>query len=607
MPVSRSLVLLGATLFALGCSSAPPQASFASSAPAATTPPAQPTSVATASAAVPSASATAKPVATPGPAWQAVLDSVAADGTVSKDTALQAFSLAIGPLPGVTAPAGDAGFIPSGTMAVRWLASYWDQLTPDQQQAAIAILPELGGLSRSAADAVFASQNRTNDFYTQMAQQKFAEIGASLKVPIQVGMTIQARVGLPQKASSGAETGVYETGLADPKYKCLIVVAPAGDALGSPNIDAVMAHEVWHCYEGAIVGVQRYWSQNPAPWIMEGSAEWVAATLYPDAPIESNSWPTYLDTPAYPLFQRTYSAIGLYAQLAQAGADPWTTLVDVLKAPDNDSAFVASGATSDTFLDQWASGFLRDDSRGDSWQITGPAITGDRAVPGGIHLNNGGTVGDQVQPYTNEISIFQEKPDVLQAAISGHGRISDANGHDYLLQGGGDFCMLLTGCDCPNSTDPPPLPLEGDAVALAVSGGTDGAAGTLAGTSLDDFCNKGVSGTWTGTWTNSPDFGSPPATGGLTVTFTQKGSALTGVTKVSGPTCVTGGTATGTVSGGQIQFGFLPDPQRPVDFQGTITGNSMAGTWNAVACPPVSIPIYGTWELTKTSSSSTKP
>src|SRR5262245_24458821 len=42
----------------------------------------------------------------PGPAWQSVLDGIGADGSVSKDTALQAFSLAFGPLPGVTLPAG---------------------------------------------------------------------------------------------------------------------------------------------------------------------------------------------------------------------------------------------------------------------------------------------------------------------------------------------------------------------------------------------------------------------------------------------------------------------------------------------------------------------
>jgi hypothetical protein len=116
-----------------------------------------------------------------------------------------------------------------------------------------------------------------------------------------------------------------------------------------------------------------------------------------------------------------------------------------------------------------------------------------------------------------------------------------------------------------------------------------------------------VAGTWNGTWINSPDFGKPQATGNFSVTFTVNGTTLTGVSTVSGKTCVKGGTSTGTVVGNNISFGFLSDPTRPVQFEGAINGNTMSGTWSATACPPLAIQVYGTWEATKASGASPSP
>ena len=137
----------------------------------------------------------APPIAA-GPGWTAVLGQVDADGHVSMDTALQAFALAAGvDMPGVSPPAGEAGSIPSGTMSLRWLGSYWGELTPDQQAAAIEAIPELAGLSRTSAVPGSArlavarsptdgpagppakvAQYRTDAFYTQLAKLKAADI-----------------------------------------------------------------------------------------------------------------------------------------------------------------------------------------------------------------------------------------------------------------------------------------------------------------------------------------------------------------------------------------------------------------------------------------------
>jgi hypothetical protein len=54
-------------------------------------------------------------------AWEKVLDGIGDDGTVSKETALAAFSLAIAPLPGVKVADGDPGPIPDGSAAIAWV------------------------------------------------------------------------------------------------------------------------------------------------------------------------------------------------------------------------------------------------------------------------------------------------------------------------------------------------------------------------------------------------------------------------------------------------------------------------------------------------------
>jgi len=210
---------------------------------------------------LPSASSAAttgspKPSAAPittGPAWTAVLGQVDADGHVTRDTALAAFALASGAdMPGVIPPAGDPGTIASGTMALRWLVSYWDELTADQQAAAVAALPELAGLTRTSGvpgTATLAvarvpgagarpppakvAQYRTDAYYTQLAKLKVADI--MLHLPNDAppfALAIDAHVGLTEKATSGMETGVYDAqgGKQGAPSKCVITVSWLGDA-----------------------------------------------------------------------------------------------------------------------------------------------------------------------------------------------------------------------------------------------------------------------------------------------------------------------------------------------------------------------------------------
>jgi hypothetical protein len=82
-----------------------------------------------------------------------VLSEVDPNGTVSLTTALQAFSLVVGPLPGVTPPAGPVGQVADGTFAVRWVLGYWRQLSTAQRTAIRRYLPEVGRETSAGSDS----------------------------------------------------------------------------------------------------------------------------------------------------------------------------------------------------------------------------------------------------------------------------------------------------------------------------------------------------------------------------------------------------------------------------------------------------------------------
>jgi hypothetical protein len=76
----------------------------------------------------------------PTTAWGRVLDQIRPDGSVSESTALQAFALAYGPVPGVHPPAGRSQSIPDATQAAAWILRYRQRLPSRQRQAVDRLL-----------------------------------------------------------------------------------------------------------------------------------------------------------------------------------------------------------------------------------------------------------------------------------------------------------------------------------------------------------------------------------------------------------------------------------------------------------------------------------
>ncbi len=69
-----------------------------------------------------------------GGAFDALVSRLGPNGEVSPEMALEAFALAVAPLPGVTPPTGPPGHI-DADLAVAWVWQVWDQLSPAQQTA----------------------------------------------------------------------------------------------------------------------------------------------------------------------------------------------------------------------------------------------------------------------------------------------------------------------------------------------------------------------------------------------------------------------------------------------------------------------------------------
>ena len=101
-----------------------------------------------------------------------------------------------------------------------------------------------------------------------------------------------------------------------------------------------------------------------------------------------------------------------------------------------------------------------------------------------------------------------------------------------------------------------------------------------------------MTGTWPGTYESTS---TPGANGTFTIQFTQTGSQLTGSIDIQGTPCITTGTISGTLSGGQITFGAVEGAQT-IAYTGSVSGNTMSGTYSAPQCDNGK----GTWTATKT-------
>jgi len=523
-------------------------------------------------------------------AWRLTLDRVGPDGRVDLPTALAAFSLAVGPVPGAAAPAGRTEAIPSGTVAVLWIFAHWSELSAEQRTA---VLTDLGAAAVTApADYLIkapstpappadpnlacltADSAGAGPYRAQLAgieSELSAHLGRPLTIAGNTFVTVNTK-DLEQPSMMYAYGCVGAKAAQSGKVSgCTIHVNPstAGGHFTDAELHSFLIHEVMHCFLFDRFGMAYH---NMPAWYVEGAPTWGMSVLGTSSFKLGSFWQRYLDTPEQPLSARTYEGLGFFVHLAETGTDPWK-VIDAIGA-----AMVGAGAgataagwkaagVSPGFLDSWGGG---------------PALPQGR-------LGNGGTVPVTSPAFATAVRHLDVDASVVLVTPGAgtSGRITLGGGTDARFAGG-PYCTIA-GCSCPPDSPGAGTRFEkmtSGVQYLGLTGGTQAGSVMLAGLSLPDFCKKPSRPCVVGQW-NSVGFSvqvgqiSEQGGAGVKLHIDPQGN-LTVAFDGMAPVTFTSSSSAGQISG-QFTYG------------GTMTGvltlpagGATSGTWQQAKAPDFS-------------------
>jgi hypothetical protein len=537
----------------------------------------------------------------PASAWQRTLNQVGRDGSVSTPTALAAFALAIGPVPGARRPAGPAQLIPSGTIAVQWVLGHWAVLSGGQRNAVRTDLglraagTSLTSLHLPSTGAAAANPDlpcRTADtagagpYRAQAAgieSDIAAHAGAGAFSPdVYFSVNASQLAGNATKMYTYGCTGSQVTA-AGPVQGCTIHINPlvSGGGFPAAEVHDFLIHELLHCYLFQKLGAAYY--QMP-PWYVEGAPMWAMTVLGNGSTIESRYWLTYLDTPGTPLFARSYDALGFFAHLAETGTDVWHTIVPMGRAIANggSAAGWATAAPGSAFLDSWGSGYAQGRYQGTAWQTGGPNLPRYAGPIPQVSLGDGQAITVRSPAGAAAISRVEMDAQVVLFAGTASGRFSLDGGADTTLaQAAGTAYATGGQASCPAGTANAGASLthiSSGGHYVEVTGGLAAAEVRVEGLSLASFCGTKTAACIVGHWT-STEFQA------ATKVESERGGA--GVTMTIGSdgsmSVVFGGMAPVDIT--------APDTRASFTFAGQVTGKVVlpagqagpsSGVWQAV-------------------------
>ncbi len=444
--------------------------------------------------------------------WQQVLGTIGADGVPTSATALQAFALAFGALPGVQVPAGDAGRAPvDGTIIAGWLIAHWNELTPAQQDAAYALLLPADERAATTPREAMRGQHRApahtpNDATTDDLQLHLGSVTSILAGPFgDLGATVKlvvstAGAGTALAVAVGLNAGSGFSGSLD---KCVITVFPA--LVKDPSEwDSTLAHELFHCYQYKWAGLTRlYQLTGKTSWFVEGSATWAQLRLIGADRDTNVFWSNWFSIPGRPLQQpavetnEAYEDVGFFGKLGDEGVDLYTALPQAFRtATDTKTAFDSLvDPVKDNFESDWGVSYTRKSERGALWDITGPAVPPASQTPSQeapIDVPDGGSSGIAAPPFSANVALVTSDAEIIEITMSGKGRVGDEAGNDVQLTGETVYLCMLDKCECPegsSGTVPPTSPMQAP-FDFGFSGGDAALTGTLVGHKVDDYCNE---------------------------------------------------------------------------------------------------------------------
>ncbi|MEP7361150.1 MAG: basic secretory protein-like protein, partial [Chloroflexota bacterium] len=456
----------------------------------------------------PSPSANSDAVYQPNP-WQQLLSEAGPNGQVSLDLALKAFVVAIGPLPGVSAPQPPlptTDEIGPGELAIEWVQQHWGELTQEQQDAVSAYLapasdaidveplPLGTSLWQPGRHNLIAAVGPFAPFDdTPLDQYKEILRDSEIVIINQLGRARTRNYSISVNTSQVGEAKALAYAN-DWFGSCAIHLNPflVTTPRTSAEIKATLAHELFHCFQyelGAGAGRDM--------WVVEGEAEWVGEMAGGPSRLGADWWTAYLTSKSVALFDRTYDAVGFFQHVAERGTNMWKLLDKTYEAANGAAAFhAAADSSGQGFLYSWSSGIFRDSGLAGEWNAQGPWTANFRAAREEIIVPQTGSVPFEVEPYKNRIGVIQTSADIVNIKMDGFARVRDLSGFSQDGLTDVNFCTQSGGtCICPpGSTYQGPIlsPLHVPAY-LAITGATSGVTGSLTGVSLEDFCQTNPS------------------------------------------------------------------------------------------------------------------
>ena len=460
-----------------------------------------------------------------------IVQGIGDDGSVPPAVARQLFQLAYGGLASVQLPAGRADDDVDGTMALAAMQSHRNELNAADQAALDAIVApsevsvtiapsggSAGSLRRAPNPALAcpaaskestigkpapASDPDVVDFRTRVEHWR-DEIEARLGVPlgIPIDLTVYpAGYITAGKFRAAADTWTYDDQCQGGRpSRCSIRFFQGSVQSNDQRRDLNVAHEVWHCFEAAIVGDRNQAYSEPY-WILEGQAAWVSAKVTGDA--ETRFFTTYLRTSARPLLKRSYDALGFYTTMESLGTDMFPALIQILGAGtvSGTAAYqVALADTGQVLLDDWSEMYYQE-SGAPGWDYSrptgGPPPTNFGAfIPdaGSVTVSNGTSKQVGAPAYAINLVRVHPSTDFVHVTGSAHTSLLDDANAEHQHVGDEWFCTHddPEKCKCPEGTDgtaPDSTFIQGD-LRIAQTAGDQAAAVTISGESLDSFCTK---------------------------------------------------------------------------------------------------------------------
>lgn len=464
------------------------------------------------------------------------------------DRARDLFALEVGPLPGVTPPAGEVRPTFSGTYALAQLIAVRDLLTPPQQARLSELLdpdrsvmpapvPVLPTFSASRASGITAMYEPTlvprliraslPDPKGEAARATFQEMydWANAKVSALTGHAPIPAIVLTFEnfeqetegkqwtawvlsgawtASSTSRTTVVK---GVPVKSCLSRI-DMRKFQGWP-IDvylSVVTHEVVHCYQQIDADTASDVATTSG-WLNDGEATWAQMQLVESAVFTSlqTHWANYLNNPRTHLFDRAYDAAGFFAHVADATSIDWVgkRLLEAYhagKQTNDESAYdLLLAGKSDRVLDTWASSYFRTHPLQPIWDVKGPGagnISSTRPTPTSVSVGAGDTVPlTHADPW--ELSLVQVAPSsdiVVIVSTKGHVALIDRTEQvNRVLRPFDGIALCVKGeCKCPPGLEgnvPPTVPAFGP-IDVGLTGGKTGADAYAHGVSIDEYCER---------------------------------------------------------------------------------------------------------------------